>query len=98
MLAHYGHLEAIPLRSLPWGVAVRGAARLQGTLRAGWKDALLFRDLATLRDHAQLFREVDELRWTGPAAGFDRVAEALGEPGLARRVERLAAGRDHGNG
>ena len=97
VLAHYGHLEAIPLRSLPWGVAVRGAARLQGTLRAGWKDALLFRDLATLRDHAPLFREVDELRWTGPAAGFDRVAEALGEPELAPRVERLAAGRDHGS-
>ena len=92
VLAHYGHLEAIPLRSLPWGVKVRGAARLQERLAAGWEDALLFRDLATLRDHAQLFGAVEELRWTGPEAGFDRVAEALGEPGLARRAGRLAAG------
>ena len=92
VLAHYGHLEAIPLRSLPWGVKVRGAARLQERLAAGWEDALLFRDLATLRDHARLFGAVDELRWTGPEEGFDRVAEALGEPGLARRAGRLAAG------
>ena len=96
VLAHYGHLEAIPLRSLPWAVKVRGAARLRERLREGWTDALLFRDLATLRDHAPLFRDVGELRWTGPAEGFDRVAEALGEPGLARRAGRLAAGRVHG--
>ncbi len=96
VLAHYEHLEAIPLRSQPWDVTVRGAARLQERLRAGWKDALLFRDLATLRDHAQLFRDVEELRWNGAAPGFHRVAEALGEPGLAERVERLAAGRNQG--
>ncbi len=93
VLAHYGHLESIPRRSLPWAVTVRGAARLQENLRAGWEDALLFRDLATLRDDTQLFDTVDDLRWAGATAGFGRVAESLGEPGLASRVERLAAGR-----
>ena len=96
VLGHYGHLEAIPLRSLPWGVAVRGAARLQENLRAGWRNALLFRDLATLRDDASLFDDPEELRWTGPTPGFERVAEALGDARLADRVERAASGRGRG--
>ena len=96
VLGHYGHLEAIPLRSLPWGVAVRGAARLQENLRAGWRDALLFRDLATLRDDASLFDDPEELRWTGATPGFERVAESLGDARLAGRVERAASGRGRG--
>ncbi len=94
VLSHYERLEAIPRRSLPWGVAVRGAARLQEKLRDGWRDALLFRDLATLRDDAPLFRSLEELRWNGAAPGFERVAEALGAPRLADRVLRLAGGRN----
>ncbi len=96
VLAHYGHLEAIPLRSLPWGVAVRGAARLQENLRTGWRDALLFRDLATLRDDASLFEDLEELRWTGATPGFERVAGSLGDARLADRVERIAAERGAG--
>ena len=93
VLAHYGHLEAIPRRSLPWGVAVRGAPRLQENLRAGWRDALLFRNLATLRDDASLFDDLEELRWTGATPGFERVAESLGDPRLAQRVERVVSER-----
>ena len=96
VLGHYGHLEAIPLRSLPWGVAVRGAARLQKNLRAGWRNALLFRDLATLRDDASLFDDPEDLRWTGATPGFERVAEALGDARLADRVERAASERGRG--
>ena len=96
VLAHYGHLEAIPLRSLPWGVAVRGAARLQENLRAGWRNALLFRDLATLRDDAGLFDDLEELRWSGATPGFERVAESLGDARLAERVERIASERNAG--
>ena len=98
VLAHYGHLEAIPRRSLPWGIAVRGAARLQANLRAGWPEALLFRELATLRDDAPLLEDIEDLRWTGATPGFERVAESLGDARLAERVERVAAGRDQGRG
>ena len=96
VLARYGHLESIPRHSLPWAVTVRGAPRLQERLRAGWNDALLFRDLATLRDDASLFEAVEELRWIGATPGFERVAESLGEPGLAARVEHLAMRRGGG--
>ena len=96
VLSYYRHLEAIPRRSLPWSVSVRGAARLQANLRGGWRDALLFRDLATLRDDASLFGDLQELRWSGATSDFERVAESLGDPRLAVRVERLTAGRGEG--
>jgi 5'-3' exonuclease len=47
--------------------------------------ALLFKDLATLRTDAPLFRDVEELRWRGPARGFAAQAERLGD---ARLLER----------
>jgi hypothetical protein len=50
--------------------------------------ALLFKDLATLRTDAQLFRHVDELRWGGPTAEFGAWAERLGEARLLVRCRR----------
>jgi 5'-3' exonuclease len=47
--------------------------------------ALLFKDLATLRSDARLFRDVDELRWRGPRNTFAACADNLGE---ARLLER----------
>jgi 5'-3' exonuclease len=47
--------------------------------------ALLFKDLATLRTDAPLFRDVNELRWRGPTSAFPARAERLGAPRLAER-------------
>jgi 5'-3' exonuclease len=47
--------------------------------------ALLFKDLATLRTNACLFRDVDELRWRGPTEAFAACAEHFAEPRLLAR-------------
>ena len=47
--------------------------------------ALLFKNLATLRTDAPLFRDVDELRWRGPTSQFAAYAEKMG---ASRLVER----------
>jgi 5'-3' exonuclease len=47
--------------------------------------ALLFKDLATLRTDAPLFRKVDDLRWRGPTDAFVACVERLGEPRLLHR-------------
>ena len=91
VLAHYDHLEAIP-RDGEWEVAVRGAARLAATFDAGYEDALLFRDLATLRDDAPV-GTVDDWRWTGPAADFAAWCERLGLDRTVEKVAKLAAER-----
>ena len=51
--------------------------------------ALLFKDLATLRDDAPLFDDVDELRWQGATAEFASVAEKIDSPRLLTRVRQL---------
>ncbi|MGH7629632.1 MAG: 5'-3' exonuclease [Gemmatimonadales bacterium] len=54
--------------------------------------ALLFKDLATLRTDAPLFRDVDELRWRGPTDAFAACAERLGEARLLERCRRARPG------
>jgi 5'-3' exonuclease len=51
--------------------------------------ALLFKDLATLRIDAPLFKNVDELRWRGPRPSFSSMAERIGDARLAARVSKL---------
>jgi 5'-3' exonuclease len=51
--------------------------------------ALLFKDLATLRVDAPLFDDVEELRWRGPTIEFAAYAEKIGNPRLLDRVRKL---------
>src|SRR5437773_4752904 len=52
--------------------------------------ALLFKNLATLRTDAPLFRDVDELRWRGPTDEFAARAERLGDARLYERCLKAA--------
>lgn len=54
--------------------------------------ALRFKELATLRTDAPLFRDVDELRWSGPTEELAGWAERIGDPKLLERCLRAAAG------
>lgn len=65
LLAEYGHLEQIPASEDDWTVKVRGAAKLAATLRDNMADALLFKDIATLRVEAPIPQTLDEIRWQG---------------------------------
>jgi 5'-3' exonuclease len=47
--------------------------------------ALLFKNLATLRTDASLFRDIDELRWRGPTIEFAAYAQQMGEAHLLQR-------------
>jgi 5'-3' exonuclease len=93
VLARYGHLEQIPPLASDWDVPLRGSARLAATLAAERERALLFRELATLREDAPLGAGVDALRWTGPRADFADWSGRLGAPALQERASRLAAAR-----
>jgi 5'-3' exonuclease len=47
--------------------------------------ALLFKNLATLRTDAGLFRDIDELRWRGPTKEFAAYTQQMGEARLLQR-------------
>jgi len=51
--------------------------------------ALLFKNLATLRDESPLFADVTELEWRGPSDGFEEWAVRVGDPGLLERCRAL---------
>jgi len=91
ILDRYGHIESIPKSETEWDVAVRGASSLAASLRDNFTDALLFRDLATLRTDAAVFGSVDDLRWRRPMPQFSNLCEHYGTPELASRATRLAA-------
>jgi 5'-3' exonuclease len=89
VLAHYGHLEAIPDDAAQWRVPVRGAAALARSLRERRADALLYRRLATLRTDVPLDEPTEALRWPGaPRAELTALCRELGDEGLLERVPR----------
>jgi 5'-3' exonuclease len=73
LLNRYGAIESFP-------PAVLGERR---------KLALLFKDLATLRADAPLFRDVDELRWHGPTSAFASWTKRMEAPRLLERCLKL---------
>jgi 5'-3' exonuclease len=52
--------------------------------------ALLFKDIATLRDDLPCIRDVDELRWRGATPELERWAERAGDARLLARSRALA--------
>ena len=52
------------------------------------EQALLFKRLATLRTDAQLFGDVDELRWRGPTPEFSANAAQLSDPRVLARSRK----------
>jgi 5'-3' exonuclease len=90
VVARYGRLEAIPADAAAWDVPVRGAAGLAASLRTHFADALLFRDLATLRTVADGVpipeSDADELLWRG--ADRERWTAFCAERELPKLVDR----------
>ena len=74
MLAKFGHLESIPADWRTWSVNATRPGALSQTLEHERDRALLFRDLATLREDIPLFDSVDDLQWRGPTPAFQPLA------------------------
>ena len=90
VLARYGHLENIPTDGA-WEVQVRGMANLRGILSEGFDNALLYRELATLRRDVPISAGLPELRWDGVRRlEFEGLCEELGFGRLAGAPHRWA--------
>lgn len=89
LLARYGHLEDIPESEADWDVQVRGAAKLAATLREHRDEAVLFRELATLRTDADIPQSLEDLRWRGALRDdFVALCDELGFGALKERPRR----------
>ena len=74
LLARYGGIESIP----------------DDALRGARAQALLFKELATLRTDAPLFRDVETLRWRGVTPGFEKLATTMDAARLVERCRKVA--------
>lgn len=79
------------------GIGAVGAARLlnaygpiesfpSSVLGDQLRDAMLFKQLATLRTDAGLFSDVESLRWVGPTPSFAAWTQRIGAPKLLERA------------
>jgi len=91
VLSRYKHLEAIPKDWRAWDSSISRARSLSEALFTAWSDALLFRDLATLRIDAPVFDKIEDLRWKGPRPDFARLSDRLKMPEVLRRASSAAS-------
>lgn len=89
VLAHYRTIEEIPEDANEWAVKVRGAAKLAETLAAHRPEALLYRELATLRRDVPIQDSLDDLEWKGANRDdYEALCTRLGFDGLIDRPHR----------
>jgi 5'-3' exonuclease len=89
VLGRFEHLEAIPERASEWGLPLNGAVRLAAVLREHWQEALLYRELATLRRDVPLTESLEDLRWQGAhRVAFEAMCTDLGATDLLARPHR----------
>ena len=88
VLAHYGHIEEIPEDPDEWKLSVRGAARLAENLAGQRKEALLYRELATLRQDVPLEEKLDDLEWQGAHKRLKEFCRELGDERIPERISR----------
>jgi 5'-3' exonuclease len=88
LLNRYDHIAHVPRPDeLP---ASAPGASLVKRLHENMDAALLFLELATLRTDAQLFSDIEEIRWRGPQPGFDDLMQKAGAERVRERAWRAA--------
>lgn len=88
VLAKFKHIESIPKdpKKLPLGLG-RGAVLMEN-LAMNYQDALLFRELSTLREDVPLKEKPDDLKWHGAHPRLKKLCHELGDERIAERVPR----------
>jgi 5'-3' exonuclease len=86
VLAKYKHIESIPKdpKKLPLGLG--RSTTLVENLQQNYKDALLFRELSTLREDVPLKEKLNDLKWQGAYPRLKKLCEEFGDSRIPERV------------
>jgi 5'-3' exonuclease len=88
VLARYEHLEAIPDDPQSWGLSPGRAARLAESLAGHREEALLYRQLATLRQDVPLQEKLSDLEWLGAYERLKDICQDMGDEQFPKRIPR----------
>ena len=88
VLAKYKHIEAIPKDPNKIPLSLGRATTLLENLQKNYKDALLFRELSTLRTDVPLKETLVDLKWQGATEKMKKVCKELGSESIVERVKK----------
>jgi 5'-3' exonuclease len=88
VLAQYKHLELIPKDPNKLDLGLGRATTLLESLQQNYQDALLFRELSTLRTDMPLKETVNDLKWMGAYPRLKKICHELGDERIPERVSR----------
>ncbi len=90
VLRRFDSIERIPDDANDWPFTLRGKEALAASLAANRADAMLYKELATLRRDVPLAEDLDALRYTGPPddAVLHALAAELDDPEIPVRAKR----------
>src|SRR5258706_7600452 len=86
VLAKFKHIEAIPKDPNKLGLGLGRATTLVENLQQNYQDALLFRELSTLRLDVPLEENINELKWLGAYKRLKKVCHELGDERIPERI------------
>jgi 5'-3' exonuclease len=87
VLAKYKHIELIPDDPAKLGLSLGRATTLLENLRNNHKDALLFRELSTLRTNVPIKESLADLRWQGATPRLKKFCKELGSESIVDRIK-----------
>jgi len=88
VLAKYKHIEEIPSDPNKLGLGLGRATTLLENLKNNYKDALLFRELSTLREDVPLKESLKDLEWKGALPRLKKLCQELRDERIPERVTK----------
>ncbi len=88
VLSKYKHIESIPDDPNQLGLGLGRATTLLENLKTNYKDAVLFKELSTLRTDVPLKESLDDLKWRGATPRLKKVCQALSSESLLERIKK----------
>jgi 5'-3' exonuclease len=88
VLAKFKHIESISKDPNKLGLGLGRATTLLENLRNNYKDAILFRELSTLRTDVPLKENLSDLKWRGAYPRLKKICNDLGDTRIPERVTR----------
>ena len=88
VLSKYKHIESIPNDPNKLGLGLGRATTLLENLQKNYKDALLFKELSTLRTDVPLKETLADLKWQGAYSRLKKLCHELGDERIPERISR----------
>lgn len=86
VLAKFKHIESIPKDPSKLPLGLGRATTLVENLQSNYKNAMLFRELSTLREDVPLKENLDDLKWRGAYPRLKKICLELREERILERI------------